>query len=120
MEGLELFGESWADVAAHVGTRTTADCVQQFLQLPIDDALIDDLEAGSGKELGMPFPKEHSWQLARERAMGCGECDCQMPWQLLPEPWGVPWTNVCSSVEQLLVCLWSGHKLGQGVDALPR
>jgi SWI/SNF related-matrix-associated actin-dependent regulator of chromatin subfamily C len=41
LEGLEKFDESWADIAAYVGTRTREECVVKFLQLEIEDKYLD-------------------------------------------------------------------------------
>jgi hypothetical protein len=47
LEGLELYKEDWAAVAAHVGTRSQAACLMHFVRLPIEDQFIDDV-AGMG------------------------------------------------------------------------
>ena len=39
LEGVELHGDSWADVAEHVGTRSAFACVKKFLALPLADDL---------------------------------------------------------------------------------
>lgn len=35
-----MFKEDWSRVAEHVGTRDQAECVLQFLRLPIQDPYI--------------------------------------------------------------------------------
>eukprot|EP00775_Hariotina_reticulata_P005697 gene5697-5935_t len=47
LEGLELYKEDWAAIAAHVGTRSQAACLMHFVRLPIEDQFIDDV-AGMG------------------------------------------------------------------------
>lgn len=47
LEGIELYKEDWAAVAAHVGTRSQAACLMHFVRLPIEDAFIEDM-AGWG------------------------------------------------------------------------
>lgn len=36
IEGIELHGDNWDNVAQHVGGRAPAECVIQFIRLPID------------------------------------------------------------------------------------
>ena len=38
LEGIERFGDSWAEVAHHVGSKDRMQCVQYFVRLPIEDA----------------------------------------------------------------------------------
>lgn len=45
LEGLELHGDSWDGVAQHVGTRSTLECLQHFLSLPIEEDLWTDATA---------------------------------------------------------------------------
>ena len=45
LEGIELFGEDWAEVAAHVGSRSAFACVRRFLALPLADEFLAELEA---------------------------------------------------------------------------
>jgi SWI/SNF related-matrix-associated actin-dependent regulator of chromatin subfamily C len=43
LEGLELYKEDWAAVAAHVGTRSQAACLAHFVRLPIEDQFVEDI-----------------------------------------------------------------------------
>jgi SWI/SNF related-matrix-associated actin-dependent regulator of chromatin subfamily C len=45
LEALELFGANWNEIADHVGTKTKAQCMLHFLQMPIEDSF---LYAGEG------------------------------------------------------------------------
>ncbi len=36
LEGLEMFGENWNDIAEHVGSKTPQQCMLHFLRLPIE------------------------------------------------------------------------------------
>lgn len=36
LEGLEMFGDNWNEIADHVGSKTVQQCVLQFLRLPIE------------------------------------------------------------------------------------
>jgi len=42
LEGLEMYGESWNDVAAHVGSKNVRQCVLHFLRLPIEVSTLRD------------------------------------------------------------------------------
>ncbi|KAK7264307.1 hypothetical protein RJT34_31914 [Clitoria ternatea] len=51
LEALELYKENWNEIAEHVGTKSKAQCILHFVQMPIEDAFVDrdDADAG-GKE----------------------------------------------------------------------
>jgi hypothetical protein len=40
--GIEKYGESWQQVAEHVGGKSAMQCVARFLQLPTEEALLAD------------------------------------------------------------------------------
>jgi len=42
LEALDIFADSWADVAEHVGSKTKEQCLLQFLRLPIEDPYLED------------------------------------------------------------------------------
>lgn len=42
--GLEVHKDRWADIAEHVGTKSQVQCILHFLQLPIEDEFLDELE----------------------------------------------------------------------------
>jgi SWI/SNF related-matrix-associated actin-dependent regulator of chromatin subfamily C len=44
LEGVELHGDAWADVAAHVGSKSKPQCLAHFLSLPIEDRFLDEME----------------------------------------------------------------------------
>ncbi|PRW57272.1 SWI SNF complex [Chlorella sorokiniana] len=46
LEGIEKYGESWQQVAEHVGGRSAMQCVARFLQLPTEEALAADVTPG--------------------------------------------------------------------------
>ncbi|EFN54822.1 hypothetical protein CHLNCDRAFT_134832 [Chlorella variabilis] len=46
LEGIERYGESWQQVAEHVGGRSAMQCVARFLQLPTEEALVADATPG--------------------------------------------------------------------------
>ncbi|KAK3195523.1 hypothetical protein Dsin_026833 [Dipteronia sinensis] len=56
LEALELYKENWNEIAEHVATKTKAQCILHFVQMPIEDAffdLNDDVDANS-KEITDP------------------------------------------------------------------
>ena len=44
VEGVTAHGDDWAKVAAHVGNKSKAQCVAQFLALPIQERFLNDME----------------------------------------------------------------------------
>lgn len=44
--GIEKYGESWQQVAEHVGGRSAMQCVARFLQLPTEETLLADSAGG--------------------------------------------------------------------------
>ncbi|KAL5982772.1 hypothetical protein ACLOJK_016848 [Asimina triloba] len=47
LEALEVFGDNWNDIAEHVGTKSKAQCILQFIRLPMEDGLLEHLELPS-------------------------------------------------------------------------
>lgn len=41
LEGVEMYDDDWSKVQEHVGTRTTHQCIQKFISLPIEDPYLD-------------------------------------------------------------------------------
>ncbi|OIW05694.1 hypothetical protein TanjilG_23480 [Lupinus angustifolius] len=41
LEALELYKENWNEIVEHVGTKSKAECILHFVQMPIVDAFID-------------------------------------------------------------------------------
>lgn len=48
LEGVEMHGQAWSDVADHVGSKSAFACVRRFLALPLTDEVMVDLEAPAG------------------------------------------------------------------------
>ncbi|MQL83342.1 hypothetical protein Taro_015839 [Colocasia esculenta] len=44
LEALELYGENWNEIAEHVATKTKAQCMLHFVQMPIEDTFLEDDE----------------------------------------------------------------------------
>ncbi|KAM5548926.1 SWI/SNF complex subunit SWI3D [Rosa sericea] len=56
LEALELYKENWNEIAEHVATKTKAQCILHFVQMPIEDTFLDhddDIDA-SAKETADP------------------------------------------------------------------
>ncbi|KAJ7967336.1 SWI/SNF complex subunit SWI3D [Quillaja saponaria] len=50
LEALELYKENWNEIAEHVATKTKAQCILHFVQMPIQDTFLDcddDIDANS-------------------------------------------------------------------------
>lgn len=50
LEALELYKENWNEIAEHVATKTKAQCILHFVQMPIEDTFLDcddDIDASS-------------------------------------------------------------------------
>ncbi|OIW08707.1 hypothetical protein TanjilG_03383 [Lupinus angustifolius] len=45
LEALELYKENWNEIAEHVGTKSKAQCILHFVQMPIEDVFIDSDDA---------------------------------------------------------------------------
>ncbi|KAK7310639.1 hypothetical protein RJT34_08261 [Clitoria ternatea] len=48
LEALELYKENWNEIAEHVATKSKAECILHFVQMPIEDAFVncgDDVDA---------------------------------------------------------------------------
>ncbi|XP_057494693.1 SWI/SNF complex subunit SWI3D [Actinidia eriantha] len=41
LEALELYKENWNEIAEHVATKTKAQCILHFIQMPIEDTFMD-------------------------------------------------------------------------------
>ena len=40
LEGIQIYEEDWEKISEHVGTKTSEQCITQFLKLPIEDSFI--------------------------------------------------------------------------------
>lgn len=49
LEGIELYGDDWHEVASHVSTRNAHECLTRFLQLPIEDKALGDVASSASK-----------------------------------------------------------------------
>ncbi|KAJ6385883.1 hypothetical protein OIU77_028950 [Salix suchowensis] len=48
LEALELYKENWNEIAEHVATKTKAQCILHFVQMPIEDAFFDGANGMDG------------------------------------------------------------------------
>lgn len=48
LEALEMHGDDWSKVEAHVGTRNVEECISRFVQLPIEDPYLGGHSKGTG------------------------------------------------------------------------
>jgi SWI/SNF related-matrix-associated actin-dependent regulator of chromatin subfamily C len=44
LEGIEKFNDNWNHIAAHVGTKSKAQCIHHFIRLPVEDGLLENIE----------------------------------------------------------------------------
>ncbi|XP_054778921.1 SWI/SNF complex subunit SWI3D isoform X2 [Prosopis cineraria] len=55
LEALELYKENWNEIAEHVATKTKAQCILHFVQMPIEEAFVDsDVVDANCKETADP------------------------------------------------------------------
>ncbi|WJX51479.1 hypothetical protein P8452_37673 [Trifolium repens] len=69
LEALELYKENWNEIAEHVGTKSKAQCILHFVQMPIVDAFLDcddDVNAGS-KETADPAATNNNLSIDKDK-----------------------------------------------------
>ena len=49
LEAVELHGDSWEDVASHVGSRSAHECLLRFVQLPLEDRALGEVATSASK-----------------------------------------------------------------------
>lgn len=56
LEAIELFRDNWSEIAEHVATKTKAQCILHFIQMPIEDAFFNHNDENNdvSKENGAP------------------------------------------------------------------
>lgn len=75
LEALELYKENWTEIAEHVGTKSKAQCILHFVQMPIEDAFVDcddDVDAGS-KETADPVATNNNLSMDEDKAKDASE-----------------------------------------------
>ncbi|CAJ1933486.1 unnamed protein product [Sphenostylis stenocarpa] len=76
LEALELYKENWNEIAEHVGTKTKAQCILHFVQMPIEDTFVesdDDVDTGC-KEPADPVATNNDSSMDKD-ASECVEND---------------------------------------------
>ncbi|RDX69438.1 SWI/SNF complex subunit SWI3D, partial [Mucuna pruriens] len=76
LEALELYKENWNEIAEHVGTKSKAQCILHFVQMPIEDTFVDcddDVHAGC-KETADPVAANNDSSMDKD-ASECIEND---------------------------------------------
>ncbi|KAK1439843.1 hypothetical protein QVD17_05665 [Tagetes erecta] len=59
LEALELFNENWNEIAEHVATKTKAQCILHFLQMPIEDTFQDCDDEDNDEKKDTKSPDEN-------------------------------------------------------------
>ncbi|KAK9813885.1 hypothetical protein WJX73_003291 [Symbiochloris irregularis] len=54
LEGVQLFGDNWAKIASHVGTKSQVQCILHLLQMPIGDEVLGVSSAKQAKGIAVP------------------------------------------------------------------
>lgn len=44
LEAVEIYSDSWNDIAEHVGSKSKAQCIHHFIRLPMEDGLLENFE----------------------------------------------------------------------------
>ncbi|CAK9268703.1 unnamed protein product [Sphagnum jensenii] len=55
LEALELYSDNWHEIAEHVGTKSKSQCILHFIQLPVEDPFLEEMET-PGTLLRAPSP----------------------------------------------------------------
>lgn len=69
LEGLELHKDKWGEIADHVGTKSQVQCIMQFLQLPIEDNYLDQLEDQVLQPAGAASADQDNGQAVEDQAL---------------------------------------------------
>lgn len=47
LEGVEMYDDDWSAIEEHVGTRSAQQCIRKFLEMPIEDAYLENESEGA-------------------------------------------------------------------------
>ncbi|CAK8576505.1 unnamed protein product [Lathyrus sativus] len=75
LEALELYKENWNEIAEHVGTKSKAQCILHFVQMPIEDSFVDcdeDVDAGC-KEMADPAATNNNLSVDEDKDKDASE-----------------------------------------------
>ena len=104
LEALETHGESWSDVASHVGTKSAEECIRRFIRLPIEERFLDELDPNVGGtdaadvRGGGDAGSTEEWRMGRPDVDVRGPNDLTVPFAGAPNP-------VMSNVAFLATCV---------------
>ena len=104
LEALETHGESWSEVASHVGTKSAEECIRRFIRLPIEERVLDELDPNVGGEDaadvrgGGDVGSTEVWRMGRPDVDVRGPNDLTVPFAGAPNP-------VMSNVAFLATCV---------------
>jgi len=104
LEALETHGESWSEVASHVGTKSAEECIRRFIRLPIEERFLDELDPTVGGEDpadvrgGGDVGSTEEWRMGRPDVDVRGPNDLTVPFAAAPNP-------VMSNVAFLATCV---------------
>ncbi|KAK6938377.1 SANT/Myb domain, partial [Dillenia turbinata] len=45
LEAMELYHDNWNEIAEHVGTKSKAQCILHFVRMPMEDRLLENIDA---------------------------------------------------------------------------
>ncbi|XP_047321844.1 SWI/SNF complex subunit SWI3C-like isoform X2 [Impatiens glandulifera] len=68
LEAIEVYNDNWNEIADHVGTKSKAQCILQFVRLPMEDGQLENIQVpnnsqvSNGDDPRRPdlYPNEHS------------------------------------------------------------
>ncbi|XP_068653415.1 SWI/SNF complex subunit SWI3C-like [Aristolochia californica] len=67
LQALEIYHDSWNEIADLVGTKTKAQCIQHFISLPMEDGLLENIE----------LPVSSNASSDSKNQLSNGNCDIQ-------------------------------------------
>ena len=56
LEAIQIYEEDWEKIGEHVGTKTSEQCIAQFLKLPIEDSFLNESKTGQPSARLDPVP----------------------------------------------------------------
>ncbi|KAL5704443.1 hypothetical protein ACHQM5_022876 [Ranunculus cassubicifolius] len=75
LEALEIYNDNWNDIAEHVGSKSKAQCILHFIQLPMEDGLLENIEIPSKLiATDAPSKEDHVRPHANSNGDSAGQC----------------------------------------------
>ncbi|KAL5715214.1 hypothetical protein ACHQM5_017068 [Ranunculus cassubicifolius] len=100
LEALELFGENWSEIAEHVATKSKAQCILHFVQMPIEDTFLegkDDFDATLQGSNGADPVCDDSTALKESKEAIVVKSTSHTDLSVLKEPQETKETNICNN-----------------------